>query len=246
MSALLDSAVNGVLEAVWPTRCAGCERPGELLCDDCAAKLPFIDPQWACPRCGAPSGWLVCSECLTTTGPLELAYTSGINVLEFRDAAARMIVAYKDQDERRLAGILAGLIARALPRGWLAWADAIVWIPCDAAAYQRRGFDHMADIAQLLAEQTGRPAVALLTKRKVADQRDLNRQDRSQNIQASFDVDHQLCQTLITDADAKGSTPGVILIDDVQTTGATLQAAALVLIEAGIAEVRTATIARVW
>jgi predicted amidophosphoribosyltransferase len=157
-----------------------------------------------------------------------------------------MIVAYKDKDERRLAGVLAGLIARALPHGWLAWADAITWIPCDKAAYKRRGFDHMAEIALMLSEQTGRSARALLRKDRVADQRGLNRQERDANIRASFHTEQQACAELIEQLVDKGRAPQVILVDDVLTTGASLQAAALVLTEAGIGEVRVATVARVW
>jgi ComF family protein len=246
MASMLDIAARGVLEAVWPTRCVGCERPGELLCAPCSAQLPFIEPRWACPRCGAPFGWLTCSECLTITGPLTLATTLGISVLEFRDTAARLIVAYKDKDERRLSGVLAGLLTQALPRGWLAWADVISWIPCDPAARQRRGFDHMAEIAASLVEQCGRSAAALLSKERVVDQRGLGRQEREENIRLSFRAEEAACSCLRERVAVEGRGPRIILIDDVLTTGATLQAAARVLIDAGIGEVRTATIARVW
>ncbi|MDR2196986.1 MAG: double zinc ribbon domain-containing protein [Coriobacteriales bacterium] len=290
MGSLLDDTLNAALEAVWPTRCVGCERPGELLCDQCAANLPYIDPRWACPRCGAPFGWLVCSECLTTEGPAELAYSAGVSVLEFRDAAARMVVAYKDKDERRLAGVLAGLLARALPRGWLAWADALTWIPCDRKARERRGFDHMAELAEILAGQTGRAAISLLHKKEVGDQRKLNRQEREENIRASFSVDSAAVAALIESVAASSSSratnpvspmptsaatptnpvspmpasaatptnpgrsthatspraPHLILLDDVLTTGATLHAAASVLLQAGVGEIRVATLARVW
>jgi hypothetical protein len=47
-----------------PTRCAGCDMPGALLCRrECARALPRIDRRWACPRCGAPFGYLTCTEC---------------------------------------------------------------------------------------------------------------------------------------------------------------------------------------
>ncbi|MDR1421747.1 MAG: ComF family protein [Coriobacteriales bacterium] len=245
MSSLLDEALEGVLDTVWLTRCVGCEHPGELLCEDCADQLPFINPQWACPRCGAPFGWLVCSECMTVDGPAILPYTAGVSALEFRNTAQRMIIAYKDRDERRLAGILAGMITRALPRGWLAWADALTWIPSDEIVRRRRGFDHMEQIALLLAEQCGRPAVGVLDKEHIADQRGLSRRERTTNSQSSFTVAQQAYDRLRTQAASRNRGVHLILVDDVFTTGATLKAASETLLAAGVGEIRVATVARV-
>ncbi|MDD7364937.1 MAG: double zinc ribbon domain-containing protein, partial [Olsenella sp.] len=54
---------EAALELLWPTRCAGCDQPGELLCEECRASLPWVDQRFACPVCGAPFGWLTCTEC---------------------------------------------------------------------------------------------------------------------------------------------------------------------------------------
>ena len=51
------------LEALSPTRCAGCERAGALICQDCLTALTLIDPRHSCTRCGAPFGDLLCTEC---------------------------------------------------------------------------------------------------------------------------------------------------------------------------------------
>lgn len=50
-------------EVAWPTRCLGCDRPGELICDDCRRSLPWIEQRLACPVCGTPFGRLTCSGC---------------------------------------------------------------------------------------------------------------------------------------------------------------------------------------
>ena len=54
---------EGLAEALWPTRCVGCDQPGTLLCDRCRAELPWIEQRLACPVCGAPFGFLTCTEC---------------------------------------------------------------------------------------------------------------------------------------------------------------------------------------
>ncbi|MBF4803025.1 MAG: ComF family protein, partial [Lancefieldella parvula] len=62
-TSILTATANSTLDLLAPTRCVVCEKPGQLLCDECRAKLPWISQQWACPNCGAPYGKLVCSEC---------------------------------------------------------------------------------------------------------------------------------------------------------------------------------------
>ena len=58
-----ERVAREALEALSPTRCAGCERAGTLICQDCLAALTLIDPRHSCTRCGAPFGDLLCTEC---------------------------------------------------------------------------------------------------------------------------------------------------------------------------------------
>ncbi|MDR1712845.1 MAG: double zinc ribbon domain-containing protein [Coriobacteriales bacterium] len=229
----MSQALETILEHIWPTYCVGCESYGFVLCAACREALPYIDSTTACPRCGAPFGRLTCTECMTADGPLELAFDGAACALEFKDSAARMIVAYKDRSERRLAPILAELLCEVIPGPWLRTASLITWIPADRKALQRRGFDHMEQIAVNLAEISGRPALRLLDKRQSADQRQLSRQQRAENMAEAFTL-------------AQPPPPEVLLIDDVLTTGATLDVAARALKSAGAEKVWVATVARVW
>jgi predicted amidophosphoribosyltransferase len=123
-----------------------------------------------------------------------------------------------------------------LPASWFGWADLITWIPADKKALRRRGFDHMEHIASELARATGIPARKLLVKKASRDQRSLNLSQRKSNLAGSF-----------TPAISDGLLPPhVLLVDDVFTTGATLDAAASALREGGTHEVRAACIARAW
>ncbi|MDR3053640.1 MAG: ComF family protein [Coriobacteriales bacterium] len=230
-----DGVVEGFLELLWPTRCIGCEKPGALLCPSCFVALPFIDRALACERCGAPFGTLLCTECNTADGPREFAFTQAACAFEFKDIVARMIVAYKDQSERRLAPLLARFVQQALPPEWQRWADAISYIPCDRRALRKRGFDHMQHLAAASADLVGLPAVALLRKGASTDQRKLGRAGREENMTTAFSADERVAMPR-----------HVLLLDDVFTTGATLDAASRVLLAAGAAEVRVASVARVW
>ena len=73
-----EAAAQAVAETLWPTRCAICDEPGELLCERCKSELPFIDLWRACPICGAPWGHTQCTECnpvmLAATGREKVAF----------------------------------------------------------------------------------------------------------------------------------------------------------------------------
>jgi predicted amidophosphoribosyltransferase len=228
----VNPLVEAALEFVWPTRCVGCDEHGSLLCPSCREALPFIDPALACPRCGAPFGQRVCTECSTAEGLRPLPFDGAVSACEFTGTAARLVVAYKDQFERRLAPVIAGLIFEVIPRDWVRTSDSITWIPSDAEALRRRGFDHMEAVAEELAAIIGRPASMLLSKANATDQRVLDKQERADNMRGAFE--------LIAEPPQR-----ILLIDDVLTSGATLEGASQMLLTAA-RTVHVATFARVW
>jgi ComF family protein len=179
---------------------------------------------------------LICTECYDRTGKQEFSFALAISALTLDEISGRLIVLYKDNNEHRLASILAELIISALPLSWLTWADTLTWIPADRKALRRRGFDHMQRIALEVANLTQLSATSLLNKQVCRDQRGLNRAQRKENLKKSFSLKAQA-----------GSLPAhILLLDDVFTTGSTLDAAAALLSESGAAEVRAVSIARAW
>ncbi len=221
--------LEGLLELIAPTRCAGCESPGDLLCDACLSAIKWVDPALACPHCGAPFGYLVCTECWHMT----LAFEAGLAAGELDGALARAIVLHKDAGERRLGDVLGGMVARRACERWPQWPDAVTWIPPTKAAIARRGFDHGHALALPVARRLGVAASPLLRRERARDQRELSRSARQQSARESFLVE--------------GPVPAkVLVVDDVLTTGATLDAAAAALLAAGAASVRVAVVARAW
>lgn len=280
---------TSILETISPTRCVVCDMPGSVLCEGCASSLPFINLTLACPRCGAPFGRTLCTECPMPGSESALLhpeeafpFTQARAALSFEDGARRIISTYKDGDELRLDAVIASLLCAAIrgrtmgadiPRppaviwgktgpsavisseaersreissspplqDWTQWADALVYVPASPEALLRRGFDHMERVAEIVARRTGMTSVhALVSCKGARDQRELGRGERLANRSGSF----SLAADAVPEADALPRR--IILIDDVFTTGATLSAAAHVLLDGGAHEVRTVTCCRVW
>ncbi len=239
----LSTAGEVARELAWPTRCLVCDEPGELVCEDCRAKLGWIDQRWACPNCGAPNGWLACTECDQAKGePWETR--ACVCALPLEGAARKLVVGYKDAGERRLAPVIAAAMENALTMaaGWPAHdgaarfdadaVDALCFVPATAAAYRRRGFDHMEEVCRCLASYLGLPVADVLARPYAQDQRALSRDERSKNSEGTVEVV----------ADVSGCS--LLLVDDVVTTGASMRACARALLAAGASEVTACALAR--
>ncbi|MDO8914773.1 MAG: phosphoribosyltransferase family protein [Coriobacteriia bacterium] len=145
---------------------------------------------------------------------------------------SRLVTVYKDAGDLRLAPVLAGIAVGSVA-DWAGWPDAVVPVPPSPAAVARRGFDHTARVATELAHLLGVPAYDALVCRPRRDQRALSRRKRLSNAAGSIAM-----------LPGVAAPRYVLLIDDVFTTGATLDAAARALCEAGSCEVRAVTVGR--
>lgn len=222
--------LGDLLDLIFPPKCAGCDAQGSLLCEACRDTLPLIDPRSACPRCGAPLP-VAARPCVECSGR-AFAFSAARCAARLEPPVSRAVVMLKDSGERRYAAVLAELLAECAS-GWLTAGDVLVPAPASPAAVRRRGFDHASDITRALGRISGNEVRPLLRATPGADQRVLTRKERFANRANAFVL-----------------RPGVkldgraVLVDDVFTTGATLDAAARVLRAAGEGEVRALAVAR--
>lgn len=232
---------SGLLELAWPTRCAICDMPGDLLCRECDSELPRIDHSDSCPRCGAPYGRIICTECWDRLGFIEHGFSHATCAVGYSRETARLVKCYKDQGELGLAHILASLIWEALESDAGAFRDgspdAIVYVPATPGAFLRRGYDHMLIVAEALSEMSGLGVVHALCKADSEDQRSLGKRARKENMEGAFGI---ACNP----EEVEGRR--LLLVDDVLTTGATLGEASRMLYGAGAVDVSVATVCRVW
>jgi ComF family protein len=225
---------------VWATRCVICDRPGALLCASCRSHLPYIDRWQACPRCGAPAGRIICTECnhftLQERGLASLPYNRCTSVMVHDERTRRIITSYKDAGEQRLSALVADFCADTVSPSVGADGYVVSYIPSSRKAVTRRGFDHAQITARQLASRLGVPLRELFERPCAKDQRKLNREQRQENMRASLRLKADI---------ANAAPPRVLLYDDVYTTGATLCAASEALRDAGCKSIRCVTFLRV-
>lgn len=175
-----------------------------------------------------------CAECRGR----DFAFSSARCAALLAPPTSHVVVALKDGGERRYAAVLGELLAGA-SSGWLKPADVLVPAPASPVALRRRGFDHAVDIARALGRITGNEVRSLLVAAAGADQRALSREARFANRAAAFRLAGP--RALVAD---RMMPQHVVLVDDVFTTGATLDSAARALREAGVRDVRALAVAR--
>ncbi|HEX4747251.1 MAG TPA: double zinc ribbon domain-containing protein [Gaiellaceae bacterium] len=215
-----------VLDLLLPERCAVCELPGRALCETCRRGLTRLAPP-LCERCGAPGPWPVrrCAEC----SGRRLAFVTARSAIVY-DARARALVrSWKEHGRRRLAREAARLVAEVAPRPE---CDVLVPVPGDLERAAERGDVPARGLAAELAALWSLPLVdALARTRPLPRQRGLSLEARRRNVRESVV--------------ARASVPSAVcVVDDVYTTGATVDACAGACRRAGARRVHVVTFVR--
>jgi predicted amidophosphoribosyltransferase len=215
-----------LLDLVLPERCAICEAPGRELCARCAVSLTRLGPP-VCERCGSPGPWPVrrCAECAGR----RLAFVSARAAILY-DAQARAFVrAWKERGRRGLARDAAVVVAEVISP---VAAAALVPVPGDPERAWQRGDVPARALAREIAAIWGYPVLDVLARtRTLRRQRGLSLDERRSNVRGSVvaraDVPHEVC-----------------VVDDVYTSGATVDACARACRSAGAGVVSVVTFAR--
>lgn len=233
-------ATTLLLDAFLPPQCLGCaapvERPGQL-CAACWSGLRFIAvPQ--CARCGVPfeldmpEGTL-CGVCLQAPPTYDRARAA----FGYDGVGRSLVLGFKMADRTYSVPTFAAWLERA-GAALIADADLLVPVPLHRWRLFARRFNQSALIARALARRTGKPwsPSALVRARATPSQASLPAAERRRNVRGAFAVPAR-AQALIVGR-------RVLLIDDVLTTGSTVNACAETLLKAGADAVDVLTLAR--
>jgi ComF family protein len=227
MPTLLHTAGRLALDLLYPPHCAVCGANGSLLCDACLDALPKAAGE-RCDVC-----WLPAQPC--SCYYLNPSFTRLRSALRYEGEVRHLVKAFKFAGQSSLAESLAKPLLQTYQAHGLR-ADVIVPVPMTGIGRRLRGYNQASLLANELSKLTGVPcADALSRTRSVKEQaRSATAEERRRNVAGVFAVRR---------AAAVAGKP-VLLIDDVATTGATLDACARELLAAGATSVSALTLAR--
>lgn len=229
------------LDAALPPLCASCREPlgdGAGLCATCWSKLSPIEKPY-CARLGIPFLYdpgpgLLSLEAMANPP----AYDRARAAVRYDEIARALVISFKFGDRMDLAPMMGRWMARA-GRELLVDADGIVPVPLHWRRLWARRFNQSAALSGAVSAIAGVPVLhdTLRRVRATPQQIGLSKTDRASNVQGAFRVPQECKATL------RGRR--VILVDDVLTSGATVDTCARALLKAGVGSVDVLVFARV-
>lgn len=219
-----------VIELVFPRRCPLCDEivmpKGKLICPECAEKIRYIrEPR--CKKCGKglrEEEQEYCYDC--THKPHD--YEKGLALYEYH-SVQDSIYRFKYEGRQEYADFYGMDMARRLGEEMKSWkGEAMIPVPIHYTRRNKRGFNQAELLANALSRYSGIPVREDMVKRckKTVPQKKLDHHGRQNNLKKAFKI---------VQDDVKLKT--IILVDDIYTTGSTIDAVARELKSAGVKKV---------
>lgn len=229
--------MSGILTGLlYPARCAVCDEvlsaSEKGICASCRACIRTVEDPY-CIKCGKPlhDGQITyCHDCGTTVH----AFTRG-RILFYYEDIRESVYRFKYEGRQEYASFYAAEAERIVGEEIRSWnAEALIPIPLHEAKLKKRGYNQAALFAEALSARMGIPVLeeALARERNTVPQKGLNREERQKNLKKAFKMIRN---------DVKLKT--IILIDDIYTTGSTVDEAGALLRQAGISDIYVITLA---
>jgi ComF family protein len=225
-----------LLDIVYPVRCPICGEivvPKErMICEGCKDKLVYItEPR--CKRCSKPieeEEREYCCDCERKAFHYEMGYALWV----YNEAMQQSIAAFKYHSRKEYRNFyiheLLRLYSKALSKLSL---DAIIPVPIHRSKYLERGYNQAELLAKGIGKALGRPVYSdlLLRNKKTLPQKQLSDIERLRNLSEAFEIGTKRLNTDMS------SIKKVLLVDDIYTTGSTIEACSALLKSHGIEEV---------
>jgi len=224
------------LDFLFPRRCPVCGEitspAGSLICPSCFLKLSFVKPP-VCKKCGKEimdETMEYCSDCM---GHFH-AFESGVALLNYDETARTVMAQIKYKNKREYLDFFGAAMAKRYGMAVARMAvEAIVPVPVHLSRRRARGFNQAEVLAGILGEKLKIPAAPkmLIRRKRTRPQKELSASERLKNLSGAFAA-----------GEGSGGIKRVLLVDDIYTTGSTVEACARVLQNAGVEKVYFAVI----
>ncbi len=230
---MADVAREGAVGLIFPRRCPVCGdivRPrGRLICPECAKRLSYVSGA-TCLKCGKE---LTCQEgeyCLGCSRR-QRTFDQGIALLNYTEVSSASMAQIKYENKREYLDFYSQeILLRFGERIARMNADVLMPIPVHPSRKRARGYNQAEELARRISRQTGIPISVdvLIRIRKTLPQKELTAQERLKNLEQAFAVRQEALEPWMR---------SVLLVDDIYTTGSTMEACARVLKRAGVRQV---------
>lgn len=220
-----------IFNMFFPSKCGFCNNiteNGNYICSKCE-KFKYNEDREHCILCGKKIYLVreICKECRER----RVYYEKLIYYSEYKDVLKDRIISYKFNDKPYFYHFFSELM---LPKVLEEHVDLITSVPISKKRMKERGYNQSELIAKKLAKLTDKPYIKVLVKKhETKRQSELSKQERAINIKNSFEV--------VNNGDIKGKE--ILLVDDVFTTGATVNECSRILKGSGAKSVKVAVIA---
>lgn len=227
--------LNSLLNLLFPVECSACSGKVENsnrfgVCYNCIKSLEIVN-SYGCRYCGKPvqDVHLFCASCLDKKSNIETIYTA----CYYKDNIKKIIINFKYNERSYLGELLGKLLVDLYSIKFIGNSDMIIPIPLYPSKRKSRGYNQSEILANYFSKKLGIKLKVKLLKRirQTEPQYNLTRAERFKNIRGAFL------------ASSKVREKTVILIDDVSTTGATLQNSAKALKKAGAKKIYAIVVA---
>ena len=234
MKGILRRTVN----ALYPPVCPACGEisvnaaGGGVICETCRKQLKYIGGL-RCLRCGKPvtaESVEYCFDCAHTAH----AFTQGVGIWSYTEEMKASMYRFKYQNKREYAAVYAKELQAECGEVIRSWeAEALIPVPLHLSKLRSRGYNQAEVLADAIGMQMGIPVDTSVLERcrKTLPQKELNDQERFRNLEKAFKIVGNVVKY-----------KKIILVDDIYTTGATIDACAKQLLAAGAQKIYYAAV----
>jgi ComF family protein len=227
----MKNVIVSIKDYFFPIYCLGCNKEGEWVCDNCLVNIDTAGV-WRCPVCN--NFTFTGERCGRCEYKGQLMLVVAVSEYEEENLVGKLIKIIKYQYAEEAVLVIEKMISNFIKnhQDFFENIKTIVPVPLHSRRYAERGFNQAELIAKALSKKINIPMEKFLKRTRYTRQQvGLSREERQQNLQDAFVVEGVVCGP-------------ILLVDDVYTTGSTMQECAKVLRQAGVKEVGGFVVAR--